>query len=125
MPRTRSRCLIMIGILSAAVACAADIQGVVRFGGLPVPGAVVTVNQISAITDARGVYELRNVPDGAVTIRVEMAGFETLTRDSTVTSTTPAEEWELKMLPLDQMKAAAAPPAPPPSPITQTATKTA
>jgi hypothetical protein len=114
----------MIGIFSAAVACAADIQGVVRFGGLPVPGAVVTANQIGAVTDERGVYQLHNVPDGAVTIRVEMAGFETLTRDVTATSTSPAEEWELKMLPLDQMKAAAPPPAPPPAPVTQTATKT-
>jgi hypothetical protein len=46
----------------------------------PVPGAVVTVDGISATTSSEGQFTLTKVPVGAVTVRIVKSGFDTLTR---------------------------------------------
>jgi trimeric autotransporter adhesin len=75
--------------------------GKVTFGGLPLPGALVTASQggkqVSAFTDVDGAYTLPDITDGKWTIKVEMQCFETLQREVTVATDAPAEQWELKV----------------------------
>jgi hypothetical protein len=96
---------------------AAEHHGVVRFGGLPVPGATVTATQsekrFTAVTSQQGFYSFADLPDGRWTIQVEMLCFAPLKRD--VAPGAPGTEWELQLLPLPEMHAerhAAAPPPP-------------
>ncbi len=88
---------------------AAAHQGVVRFGGLPVPGATVTATQgdkrLVTVTDPEGAYAFPDSGGGVWTLRVEMTGFATLERE---VSAHAAVEWELKLLPLAEMNAPAA-----------------
>jgi hypothetical protein len=114
----------LIALAAAINLVAAEQQGEVTFGGLPVPGAIVTAAQgekkIEAVTDSRGIYSFPDLADGVWTIQVDMLGFETVKNDVTAAPGGPAAKWELKMLPLDQIhaqaQAAAARPAPPPLP---------
>src|ERR1019366_7540694 len=111
-------------VLYWIVACAActplpasEHHGVVKFGGLAVPGATVTATQGDkkqvAITDPRGVYTFADLADGVWNLQVEMLCFATLKNEVAVAPNAPSPEWELKLLPLDEIKAAAPPPAPP------------
>jgi trimeric autotransporter adhesin len=103
--------------LTVAGLAASEYHGQVTFGDLPVPGATVTMTQTGkefvAITDPRGFYTFQDLPDGTWTIEVEMLGFATIKRDVAIGPNVPAAKWELKLLPIDQIKAviAAAPPA--------------
>jgi trimeric autotransporter adhesin len=80
-------------------------HGQVLFGGVPVPGATVTAtqgkNHFVAITDAQGAYSLPELAEGSFTIQVEMLGFSTLKQEVNG----PAAEFELKMLPIEEMHA--------------------
>jgi hypothetical protein len=99
------------------VLVAAEHHGLVKFGGLPVPGATVTATQaekrLTAITDQQGAYFFADLPDGVWTVRVEMLCFAPLEKEVAITAQAPAPEWDLKLLPLDQMGAVAPPPSPP------------
>lgn len=90
---------------------AAESHGTVKFGGLPVPGATVTATRegrtIVAITDQQGDYKFTDLPDGTWAIEIGMAAFAPLKRDVAVAAGAPAEEWDLKLLSLDQIKASA------------------
>jgi hypothetical protein len=104
---------------------AAEHHGVVTFGGLPVPGATVTATRddksVTAVTDLEGKYSFADLADGQWSMQVNMLAFAPLKRDVTVGSTGAAETWELALLPLDEIKAAAtviARPAPTPPPPT-------
>ena len=102
--------LCAIGWLSVAnLAAASEHQGQVTFGGLPVPGATVTATQgskeLSTITDRQGLYSFPELTDGTWTIEVKMTGFSTIKQDVAIAADAPAAKWELKMLPLDQVKA--------------------
>jgi len=118
----RGASLLTLMLMSLAVS-AAEHRGIARFGGLPLPGATVTATRgdqrLVATTDADGVYSFRNLADGEWTIRVEMQCFAPEERKITIAATnaTPAE-WDLKLLPVEQMQAVAAPPPPPPAPAT-------
>jgi hypothetical protein len=100
----------------AASLHASEYHGVVRFGGLPVPGATVTAEQgsksISVITDAMGAYTFPDLADGAWNIRVEMLGFGVSKQDVTVAPNAPGAELELKMLPFSEIHAEVKPIAP-------------
>ena len=56
----------------ASVACtllpASEHHGIVKFGGLAVPGATVTATQgdkkLAAVTDPQGIYSFADLPDG-------------------------------------------------------------
>lgn len=95
-----------------AALIAADHRGEVEFGGLPLPGATVTIardgQKFAATTDQQGMYAFPDLADGAWKIQIEMQCFATLTQDVTVASGAPIATWELKLLPLDQMKTVAA-----------------
>ncbi len=105
--------------LATILLSAAEHHGQVKFGGLPVPGATVTAAQAgksyTTITDPQGVYSFPDLPNGVWTIQVEMLGFAPVRQQVTIPGQMPGAEWELKMLPLAEIHAVAAP-APEPSP---------
>jgi hypothetical protein len=95
---------------------ASEHRGVVKFAGLPVPGAAVTASmgdkKVSMVTDDQGLYAFPDLADGTWKIKVEMLCFETLENDVAVAAGAPAAQWELKVQPFDKIKAAAPPPPP-------------
>jgi hypothetical protein len=96
-------------MLHAAFAWASENHGQVLFGGLPVPGATVTVTQgttnLVTVTDRQGLYEFADIPDGVWKIQIEMRGFSTVAGEITVAPNAPQGTWELKLLGLEQMLA--------------------
>ncbi len=98
-------------ITLTATAYASDYRGRINFGGVPIPGATVTVtqgtNSLSAVTDAQGFYYFKDLPDGAWKLKVQLFGFAPLEQDITVAASTTSATVELSMLPLDQMLAQA------------------
>src|SRR5258708_1051806 len=123
---------LIISFLAAFNLTASEHHGQVKFDGLPVPGATVSASQgdkkLVALSDPEGKYSFPDLADGNWTIQVEMLCFATITREVTVAPVAPPQEFELKLLPMDQIKAtdppagAAPPPAPPPR-IAKTAAK--
>ena len=119
-------------LLAAAavfVLAAAEHRGVVKFGTVPVPGATVTATQgdkkLVVVTGQDGAYAFPELANGVWNIQVEMLCFAPLKREIGISEGAPAAEWELKMLPMDQIKtetpAAAAPPTASTSPATTAA----
>jgi hypothetical protein len=98
---------------------ASEHHGQVKFNGLPVPGATVTATlndkTVTAVTDPLGNYSFPDLADGTWALRIEMLGFSPLKQDVAVFANAPSPEWELKMMPLADINAAAAPAAPPAS----------
>jgi hypothetical protein len=96
---------------------AAEHRGQVKFGGLPLPGATVTVSRgetaFSTVTDAQGIYTFPDLADGAWTVQVEMLCFTTARGGITIESGSTAIEWELKLQPISEILARAETPAPP------------
>ena len=90
----------------------AEVRGKVTFNGLPVPGATVTATQgerrIAAVTDQEGGYAF-DLDDGW-SLEVGMLGFAPAKQNAANGLT-----WELKMLPLGDIKAEVRN-DPPPSP---------
>ena len=95
--------------LFAAHLTASEQHGLVKFNGLPVPGATVTATQGAAkfavITDPQGAYVFPDLRDGTWKVAVEMSGFAAVQKEIAVAPGAPGVEWELKMLPLEAMKA--------------------
>jgi hypothetical protein len=116
----------VIAWLSVSRVLASAYSGQVVFTGLPVPGATVTATQdgkkLVAVTDSQGVYTFADLANGRWTLDIAMTGFSPISRQVTVAPNVPAERWELKLMPFDQMKAAlisqqsAAPPVAAPNP---------
>jgi len=94
--------LCMTGV---SVLTASEHRGQVRFGEVPVPSATVQATQgdktVRVMTDAEGRYALPDVGEGNWTIQVAMPGFETVRREVTITPSSEATQWDLKMLPLE------------------------
>ena len=112
-----------ITALAVVLLSATEHHGLVKFGGLPVPGATVTATQtdktFTAITDPQGAYFFPDLSDGTWTIQVEMPGFAVFHQQVQVVADAPVPEWNLTMLPLTEMHAVASPvPAPPPAAVT-------
>jgi trimeric autotransporter adhesin len=84
-------------------------HGTVKFGGLPLPGAAVTAKQgdksFNAITNLDGVYSFDDLADGAWTILVEMPLFARTQQEVTVGAGASPAEWNLKLLPPEQIAA--------------------
>src|SRR5438309_11943573 len=99
---------VMAWLVASSLAAASEYHGQVTFGGLPAPGATVTATQggkqFFAITDLQGFYSFPGLTDGKWTIEVEVTGFSTIKQDVLIGPNTPAAKWELKLLPLDQIK---------------------
>ena len=98
-----------VWLAASSLALASEYHGEVTFGGLPLPGATVTAShgdqKLVTITDQQGLYQFPDLADGSWTIEVEMQCFATIKRDVVVAPNTPSATWELKLLPLDQIKA--------------------
>jgi hypothetical protein len=114
---------------ACALLTASEHHGIVRFGGMAVPGATVIATQgekkLVAVTDPQGTYTFADLADGVWNLQVEMLCFTTLKKEVAIAPNAPSPEWELKLLPFDEIKAAAPPPAPsaaPPPPSTPAAT---
>jgi hypothetical protein len=88
---------------------ASEHHGQVRFGGLPVPGATVSVSQgekkFTTVTDPQGGYSFLELGDGIWAAEVEMPGFSRLQRD---VEGGASVGWDLQMLRLEEMNAQAA-----------------
>jgi hypothetical protein len=99
----------------AGLAMASEYHGQVTFGGLPVPGTTVKVTATQgnktavAITDEQGLYTFPDLADGTWTIEIEMTGFAPIKQEVTVAANAPAGVFAMKLLTLDQIRAAAKP----------------
>jgi hypothetical protein len=110
-------CLLALGLtLGARVELgAAESYGQVTVAGVPVPGATITATQgdarVVTVSDSQGVYKLTDLGGGVWTVRVEMVGFATLSREITIPSDGPPPAWELTLLPFAEISRGLPPPA--------------
>src|SRR5258708_25757564 len=78
--------LVLLAASSAAVA--SEYHGLVTSGGLPVPGATVTVTQggkkLVAVTHTQGFYSFPALADRAATLDHELSRFAALKLDVTI-----------------------------------------
>ena len=120
----------IVALLAVTSLTAGEHHGLVKFAGLGMPGASVTLTQgdkkVTAITAPDGDYAFPEIADGTWQIQIEMMCFAPITREVVVGPGALPAQWELKMLPIDEMKTVNAAPAPPPiaSPTTTTAAAT-
>jgi hypothetical protein len=91
---------------------AAEYHGTVRSTGLPIPGAVVTATQgekkLITTTDEQGAYSFPDLEDGNWTITVEMLGFGKISHPVTIAPASASADWDLKLSPLQSVKAESA-----------------
>lgn len=122
---------LLAAFLAAGPLPAAEHQGSVKFGGVPVPGATVTATQgekrVSTLTNPQGGYAFPDLADGAWKVKVEMLLFAPAEKEVTVAPAAAPEVWELKLAPTADLIAAAPKPAPsaPSAPATPGAAQTA
>src|SRR6185369_734562 len=99
-------------------------SGQVTFGGLPVPGATVTATsgdkKLVTATDDQGMFRLGDATEGVWSLKVEMLGFEALTREITVTAAPQPSEWLLALRPFDDITRGVPRRAPAPPPVAAT-----
>lgn len=122
--RSRIARLTAVVMLCVLALSAAEHKGKVQFNGVPVPGAAVKATQgdrvVTAVTDENGNYMFEDLPDGMWNFQVDMSGFAPIQQDVTIAGTADIPEWDLKMLPLDQIKTTAAAPPPPRISVSET-----
>lgn len=128
--RERLTRLCLLLCLSAFTLAASEHHGVVKFGGLPLPGATVTATQgdkkFVAVTDGRGFYSFPDLADGVWTIQVDMQCFAPEKQEVAVAHDAPSPEWDMKLQTFDAIKASAPPPpAQTPAPVAAPATSAA
>jgi len=94
-------------VLAAQTLKASEYHGRVRFGGVPVPGATVTLTQgsteLATVTDSQGLYEFPNVAAGDWKISIELRGFAPMHGSVTVGANNEQGEWTLQMLELKDL----------------------
>ena len=118
----RLKYAVIIAVLSLGSAVlpllGSEHHGSVKFGGLPLPGATVTAKPVNAkegdksfgaISDLEGHYSFPDLPDGAWTIQVEMPLFATVHQEVTVGAGAAASDWDLKLLPAQEISAIVTP----------------
>ncbi len=100
-------------LLAASILTASEHHGQVKFGGLPIPGVTVTASQgdkkLVTVSDSQGMYSFPDLPEGAWTFEIEMLCFAPIKQDVTVGPDAAIPDWELKLLPLEEIKAQAGP----------------
>ena len=104
-----------------SMALASEYHGHVRYGTVPVPGAIVTLTQgdkqYSTITDSLGLYEFADLPDGTWKVSISLRGFTAVDSTVNVAANAPQGDFTVEMLALPQLLAMAQPEAaPPPAP---------
>jgi trimeric autotransporter adhesin len=102
---------VCLTLASCALLAGAEHHGTIRFGGLPLPGATVSATsgeqRFTAVADRDGAYSFPALPEGNWIVTVEMQCFATLSREVAVSPGAAAAAWDLKLLPFDQIRAAA------------------
>ncbi len=90
-------------ILLACSVFAAEHRGVIKFGGLPVPGVSVVATRgdrrVATITDPAGAYGFPDLADGPWMLEAAMQLFAVERREISVSAGTPPTAWELQVLP--------------------------
>jgi hypothetical protein len=108
--RTLQAASLTIGL----TALAAEHHGSVQFAGLPLPGATVIASQgekkFATVAGMDGKYSFPDLADGTWNLEVQMLCFAPVKQDVAVSATGEAPVFDLKLLPLDQIKAIAPPP---------------
>src|SRR5437016_5370695 len=110
--------LVALAILAAThhVLAGGEHSGQVLVGGIPVPGATVTASagdkKLLTVTDEQGMFKLPDATAGVWTLRVEMLGFEAVSREITVTAEPQPSEWTLMLRPFDDITRGIPRPAP-------------
>jgi hypothetical protein len=117
-------------LAASTLAFASPYRGKVTFNDLPLPGATITAtqgtNKLTTVSDSQGVFSFPDLKDGAWSIEVERLCFANVKQDVTIAPDTSATAFEMKLLPLDAIKAQAAVQTPPPiAPPAQTERTTA
>ena len=120
----RSSC---VALLIFAGVAAADVQtGVVRSGGVPIPGASVTAlcgtDKIPTVTDDAGRFELGGLPSTSCKYTVLIFGFEPLQKDAAASSTPLVLDLTLQGHASVPVAPDAPKPVAPPAPTVSTAT---
>ena len=114
--------LLLVACITLTGLMASESHGVVKSGGLPVPGATVTATQgdkkVVTTTDDAGFYAFPNLEDGVWTISVESLGFVPAKRDIGVVDGAPGPEWDLKYQTLENIVNPPKPEAPAAAPAT-------
>jgi hypothetical protein len=104
---------------------ASDLAGRVLFSGLPVPGATVTARlgdrSVATVSDEEGAFRFASLDEGKWTVRVEMRGFVTASRDVIVPVTEPPSLWALTMRSYEDIVGSAAPSVPVPAAVAEPA----
>jgi hypothetical protein len=100
---------LLASLLALSLALNAQ-TGVVKFSGLPVPGATVIASQgerrTLTTTDETGRYEFPDLAGGAYSLEVRMFGFQPARRQVQMGSAgSPAVEWNLELLPKPAVQA--------------------
>src|SRR5690242_10006536 len=102
-------CLAVSGLL------ASEHHGVVKSGGVPIPGATVTAIQgdkkVVTTTDDQGAYSFPDLADGVWNVQVDMLGFAKKTEEVGVAPNAPSPTWDLRLLSAAEVKASLNPPA--------------
>jgi hypothetical protein len=111
--------VVLLCLCAVPLARASKYYGQISFGGLPVPGAIITASHdgktVSVTSDEGGVFHFDDLAGGPWKIEVRMQCFQAINADITVAPNMTAAKWELKLLPTDQLEALAkaAPPSAP------------
>jgi hypothetical protein len=96
-----------------SVFAATEHHGEIKFGGLPIPGVTVTAAQgekkLVTVSDSQGMYSFADLPDGVWTIEIEMLCFVPIKQEVTIGSEAAIPDWELKLQPLEEIKAQSGP----------------
>jgi hypothetical protein len=94
-------------VLAAQTLWAAEYHGRVRYGGVPVPGATVTLMQgsteLTTVTDSQGLYEFPRIDEGSWKISIQLRGFTPVNSVVTVGATNEQAEWTFQMLDLKHL----------------------
>lgn len=106
---------LMLATAAHARATTSDLSGRVLFSGVAVPGATISATRadrtVATVSDDEGAFRFANLDDGTWTLRVEMRGFVTMSRDVTVPLTEPLLTFTLTMRPYEEIVGSTTPPA--------------
>lgn len=99
---------VFVLLAASSAGAASEYHGLVTSGGLPVPGATVTVTQgakkFIAVTDLQGFYSFPSLTDGPATVDVEMTGYGEIKKQIAIVPNVATSKWELQLLSLEQIR---------------------
>lgn len=101
--------IVLATLSSSILAAASEYRGLVLFNGAPLPGATITARQgarkLSSVSDQGGLYSFSDLANGVWKIEIQMQCFAPVQGQVSIMEHMPAAQWEMKLLPADQIKA--------------------